>query len=68
MNEFETANFCSSLQAIQYDRLRAEGYEYVDDKGDTIIVGLDHDVALSCEWLAHTVEINSNGDMIYHYH
>lgn len=68
MNEFETSNFSSTIQTIQYDRLREEGYEYVDDKGDTIIVGLDHDVALSCEWLAHTVEINSNGDMIYHYH
>lgn len=67
MSEFESGNFNSNIQASQYERLRQEGYEYVNDKGDSIVVGLDHDVALSCKWLAHTVEINSNGDMIYHY-
>ena len=67
MSEFETTNFSSNSQASQYERLRQEGYEYVDDKGGSIIVSLDHDVALSCEWRAHTVEINSTGDMIYHY-
>jgi len=67
-NEFETTNFCSNLQASQYERLRQEGYEYVNDKGDSIVVGLDYDVALSCKWRAHTVEINSNGDMVYHYY
>jgi len=68
MSEFESANFSSYIQASQYERLRQEGYEYMNDKGDSIVVGLDHDVALSCKWRAHTVEINSNGDMVYHYY
>jgi hypothetical protein len=75
-----SSHFNSYIQAKQYERLCGEGYEYLEDKGDTIVVGLDrdvpfisidgldHDVASSCEWRAHTVEINVNGDMVYHYH
>ena len=44
------APFNSSIQARQYELLCEDGYEFVDDKGDIIIVGLDHDVALSCDW------------------
>jgi hypothetical protein len=67
MEEFKYSNFSSIIQASHYERLREEGYEYVEDKGDTVIVGLDHDVALSSEWRPHTVEIKATGDMVYHY-
>lgn len=61
------APFNSSIQASQYELLCEDGYEFVDDKGDTVIVGLDPEVALSCPWKPHTIEINVNGDMVYHY-
>ncbi len=54
-------------QASQEKRLSEDGYEYVGNKGDTIIVGLDHDVALSCDWRPHTIEINVDGTLVYHY-
>jgi len=65
MEEFKYSNFSSIIQASHYERLREEGYEYVDDKGDTVIVGLP---SLHYEWWRpHTVEIKVTGDMVYHY-
>jgi hypothetical protein len=40
-------------QASQEKRLSEDGYEYVGNKGDTIIVGLDHDVAPTCSRSIH---------------
>ena len=61
------APFNSSIQASQYELFCEDGYEFVDNKGDTIIVGLDRDDDVSCPWKPHTIEINVNGDMVYHY-